>query len=187
MVDRSKLQALFRKVAAAAGQPTSLRVVRSRQRNAWTDGTCVWVTTALVSELGERELAAVLGHELGHIVERHLPTTRAARRQLREQLYRRVSGDWLAMLAASAVVESALGLATAERRRQLEHRADLRGESYANRAGYARGSMSDALERVAGGRPSGPTHPSTETRRKALRRGGRKLRVRVKRKIKKRR
>jgi predicted Zn-dependent protease len=179
-MDHARIQDVFRRVACAAECATPLVVANASEMRAWTDGTTVYVTDALIRGMTEREVAAVLGHELGHVVERHIETSNTERDHLRESLRSSFPDDWLASVVATAVVEVALYRASGSRSRALEHRADEYGERYARAAGYTPGGMADALDRFPDARESF-THPSTPDRKSVLSGGNRKIRIRIKR------
>jgi beta-barrel assembly-enhancing protease len=179
-VDRSDLRTVFERVARAAAQSTKLEIVRSHKRNAWTDGTTVYVTDSLVASMPEREVAAVLGHELGHVVERHIATTTAELERIHQKFTSEFPAGSLDHVIASAVVAVGLLAASGRRSRTLEHRADKWGERYARKAGYEPGAMSDALSRLPRAGKSF-THPSTSRRHEALQHTGKTLRIRIRR------
>lgn len=127
--------------------PYSYRVLNANYVNAYTfPGGAMGVTRGLMTELDdEAELAALLGHELGHVNARH-----AAQRQGR------------AMVAQAAVI--GLGVATADSpwgglaaiggqigasallssySRDNEREADALGQSYMVAAGYPASGMTD--------------------------------------------
>lgn len=52
--------------------------VRDEALNAWTDGKTLWVTTAMLRfARDDDELAAVVAHEVGHAVKRHIDAKKA--------------------------------------------------------------------------------------------------------------
>lgn len=52
--------------------------VRDEALNAWTDGKTLWVTTAMLRFVrDDDELAAIVAHEVGHAVERHIDAKKA--------------------------------------------------------------------------------------------------------------
>jgi beta-barrel assembly-enhancing protease len=127
--------------------PYSYRVLNANYVNAYTfPGGAMGVTRGIMTELNdEAELAALLGHEMGHVNARH-----AAQRQ----------GQ--AMVAQAAVV--GLGVATADSpwgglaaiggqigasamlssySRDNEREADALGQSYMVKAGYPASGMTD--------------------------------------------
>jgi predicted Zn-dependent protease len=179
-MNMDRLQDVFKRVAGAAGRPTVLEVVRRNDANAWTDGDKVYVTDALVANMPEREIAAVLGHELGHVVERHIAATNSELDRLHETLTASFSGDSLGSVIASGVVAVALIAATGKRSHTLERRADKCGERYSQAAGYASGAMADALGRLPKAGESF-THPSTADRQNALSGSGRVIRIKIRR------
>ncbi|MEO1210911.1 MAG: M48 family metallopeptidase [Cyanobacteria bacterium J06638_20] len=141
----------------------TFRVVEDNQVNAFaTMGGYVYVTTGLLSAAeNEAQLVGVLGHEIGHIVERHVVD------QMEERAIQR------GILTAAGLESEeivALGVEIAINRsnsRSDELEADVRGYENIVRAGYAPIALINFLENLEGG--SGvpqflSTHPSTSLR-----------------------
>lgn len=170
------------RVAAAAGLPgrCTFLIVDSAVVNAFTTppGCYIYLTRGLLAVLNtEAELAAVLGHEVGHVAARH-----AQRQQNTEAL----SG--LAAALVGAVTKSDLAGAVANRAAQLgtlsysrnqEYEADTLSLRYLPQAGYSPRGLTAVLESLqredaftANATGSGPrmtpawasTHPLTGDR-----------------------
>jgi predicted Zn-dependent protease len=127
--------------------PYSYRVLNANYLNAYTfPGGALGVTRGIVTELdNEAELAALLGHEMGHVNARH-----AAQRQGQAMLSQ-AAVVGLAV-AASAVDSSWGGLAAiggqigasallASYSRDNEREADMLGQDYMVKAGYPASGM----------------------------------------------
>jgi predicted Zn-dependent protease len=146
----------------------TFRVVESDQVNAFaTMGGYVYVTTGLLRAAeNEAQLAGVLGHEIGHIVERHVVD------QMEERAIQR------GILTAAGLESEeivALGVEIAINRsnsRSDELEADVRGYENIVRAGYAPIALVTFLENLesGGGVPQFlSTHPATDQRVERLR------------------
>jgi predicted Zn-dependent protease len=143
-------------------------VVDSDQVNAFaTMGGYVYVTTGLLRTAeNEAQLAGVLGHEIGHIVERHVV----------DQMEERAIQQGI-LTAAGLEREQIVGLGVElvinrSNSRSDEFEADVRGYENIVRAGYAPIGLINFLEHLEGG-PSLPaflsTHPATGDRIERLR------------------
>jgi len=130
-----------------ANMPYSYRVLNANYLNAYTfPGGAIGVTRGVMTELGsEAELAALLGHEMGHVNARH-----AAQRQ-GQQMLSQAAVVGLAV-AASVVDSSWGGLAMiggqvgasallASYSRDNEREADALGQDYMVAAGYPASGM----------------------------------------------
>jgi predicted Zn-dependent protease len=186
LVEDERLQAYVAAVgeALAAGSerprlPWRFRVLDDPAVNAFAlPGGFVYVTRGLLAHLGsEADLAAVLGHEVGHVTARH-----SARRDAQARLAS-------VALAAGALVEPRVGLgldvAAAGVRVMLlelgrgdEREADALGVRYAARSGYETGAFVPVLRtlgRVEAAQPLAgvpwllATHPASEERIRAIR------------------
>lgn len=141
----------------------TFRVVEDDQVNAFaTMGGYVYVTTGLLRAAeNEGQLAGVLGHEIGHIVERHVVD------QMEE---RAIQQGILTAAGLESEEIVALGVEIAINRsnsRSDELEADVRGFENIVRAGYAPIALVNFLENLEGG--SGvpqflSTHPATSLR-----------------------
>lgn len=178
---------MFSRISRAAHVKARLVVVQDAHPGAWTDGDKVFMTTGLVDSLPEDQVAAAVGHELGHIIGRHIPNTREAVEQLRREIYgggERLAG--LQGLCARAVIEASIIVARQHRSRRDEFEADAMGEALARRAGYGKGRMAEVVDQIASTHQTGnilDSHPTTPNRIAKLTQGGkRKLRIRIVRK-----
>ena len=142
-----------------ATSPESFRVtlLNSSVNNAFAvPGGYVYATRQLVSLMNnEAELAAVLGHEVGHVAARH-----SARRQAAAQR-NQLGGVGLAILSQILLGNSQLGqtisqgalqgaqMLTLSYSRDQETEADGLGIEYLNRAGYDPRAMATLLASLA--------------------------------------
>lgn len=144
--------------------PYVFQVVNDDQINAFaTMGGYVYVTTGLITTAdNEAELASVIGHEIGHIAERH------AVEQMREMAIARGIASATGLDRNVAV---GLGVELAIRRpnsRQDEYEADELGLNNIKEAGYAPSGMVSFMEKLlelGGSMPTFlSTHPNTADR-----------------------
>lgn len=144
--------------------PYVFQVVNDDQINAFaTMGGYVYVTTGLITTAdNEAELASVIGHEIGHIAERH------AVEQMREMAIARGIASATGLDRNVAV---GLGVELAIRRpnsRQDEYEADELGLNNIKEAGYAPSGMVSFMEKLLELGGSVPTflstHPNTADR-----------------------
>lgn len=170
------------RMAAAAGLAgrCTFTIVNAEVVNAFTTppGCYVYLTRGLLGILNsEAELAAVLGHEIGHVAARH------AQRQQNNEALTGLAAALVGAVAKSDVVGAVAGraakLGTLSYSRSQEYEADSLSLRYLPVAGYAPRGLTDVLDdlrredaftaRVSGrtGR-SGPawasTHPLTGDR-----------------------
>lgn len=178
------LQALGSKLAAASPdkqQVFNFFVVRDNSINAFAmPGGVIGVHTGLIlASNNESELASVLGHEVGHVTQRHLARMLA---QQKYDTFKNIAGIALALLVSRANPELATGALTASSaatvQRQLdytrehEREADRVGLSILDAAGFdVRGmpafftTMQRGTRFSEGGAPSFlRTHPLTAER-----------------------
>lgn len=178
------LQALGNKLAAASPdkqQKFNFFVVQDNSINAFAmPGGVVGVHTGLIlTSNSESELASVLGHEIGHVTQRHMARMLA---QQKYDTFKNIAGIALALLVARANPELATGALTtasaAGVQRQLdytrehEREADRVGLSILDSAGFdvrAMPAFFTTLQRgtrfVEGSAPSFlRTHPLTAER-----------------------
>jgi beta-barrel assembly-enhancing protease len=129
--------------------PYSYRVLNANYVNAYTfPGGAMGVTRGIMTELNdEAELAALLGHELGHVNARH-----AAQRQGQAMVAQAaVIGLGVAAAASDAswgglaVVGGQIGASAllSSYSRDNEREADALGQSYMVKAGYPASGMTD--------------------------------------------
>ncbi|MBE9230076.1 M48 family metalloprotease [Phormidium sp. LEGE 05292] len=158
------------RLAAVSDRPNiayTFQVVRDDSVNAFaTMGGFVYVTTGLLATVdNEAQLASVLGHEIGHITERH------ALKQMRQAAI--TSG-----IATAAGVDTnrlvGLGVEFAlnrPRSRSDELQADQRSLQMLAKAGYPQSALIAFLEKLLD-QPSPPsilsTHPATRDRIAAI-------------------
>jgi beta-barrel assembly-enhancing protease len=178
------LQALGGRLAAASPDKTqtfSFFVVRENTINAFAmPGGVIGVHTGLIlAANSESELASVLGHEVGHVTQRHLARMLAAQKY---DTFKNIAGIALALLVSRANPELANGAmaassaATVQRQldytREHEREADRVGLSILDSAGFdARGmpafftTMQRGTRFSEGNAPSFlRTHPLTAER-----------------------
>ncbi len=176
------VQGIGRKLAAVSDRqvPWEFKLVNSTTPNAFAlPGGKVFVTAGLFKSLSnERQLAAVIGHEIGHVCAKH--NVKGMQRQMGAQA--------LADLAAKAVspdkAEAAKtaagvvgGMAVLKYSRDDEYMADSLGIKYMEKAGYNPWGMVETLEYLLqlGGAEGGrfqemfQTHPLTSERVKNAR------------------
>jgi len=155
--------------------PWTFRVVDDRVVNAFAlPGGFIYVTRGILAHFNsEAELAAVLGHEIGHVTARH-SASQLSRQQLAQvglALGSIVSRD---VERFSGVASAALGVLFLKHSRDDEREADDLGLRYMRRGDYDAREMPDVftmLERVSAAQPGGrapewlATHPNPENRR----------------------
>lgn len=181
LVRDEQVQRYVRRVGADVSEvaeremPYEFAALRSEVPNAFAlPGGKVYVTVGLLEVMeSERELAAVLAHEVGHIAAQH--NVQALQRQVGAGILVdvavRVAGDDSGQ-AAGKVTQIVTGLGNLRYSRQDEYQADLLGIRYMSRAGYNPWGMVELLTRLEaiGGRGGGSlteffsTHPLTEKR-----------------------
>jgi predicted Zn-dependent protease len=150
--------------------PWQFRVVDSDQINAFAlPGGYVYITRGLLGNLeDEAQLAAILGHEIGHVIERHSV----------QQIQRAQGAQFIPLLAGlfgGGLVGDAAGAVTQlglmKYGRDQEREADFRGLTYMTRGGYDPDGIVEAMEimqRASGGGGRTPeflsTHPNPGNR-----------------------
>ncbi len=178
------LQALGNRLAAASPdkqQKFNFFVVRDNSINAFAmPGGVIGVHTGLIlASNSESELASVLGHEVGHVTQRHLARMLA---QQKYDTFKNIAGIALALLVARANPDLASGALTAssaatvqrqlDYTREYEREADRVGLSILDNAGFDTRAMPaffTTLQRgtrfIEGSAPSFlRTHPLTAER-----------------------
>ena len=155
------------------GLPWSFAVLDDPAVNAFAlPGGYVYVTRGLLGHLrSEAELAAVLGHEAGHVTARHSAV------QLRKQrtalnavgIFRVIDPN---LRHVGGLAADTAGLVLLKHSREHENEADALGLRYMKRTGYdvvAIVHVFDVLAGISNGSGRVPTwlstHPSPETRR----------------------
>lgn len=136
-------------------------------------GGQVFITTALLQSLKtEDQIAGVLGHEIGHVIERH-----SAERMAKSDFYRGLgnaaviaTGDYNTSAVAQQVIQTSL-MANG---RKDEYESDDLGVKYMMQAGYNPKEMiavMEVLKKASGGsnRPEfSSTHPHPENRKEQI-------------------
>lgn len=185
LVDDPELQAyvaaLGKKLAADSERPQlpwTFRVVDDPVVNAFAiPGGFIYVTRGLLGHLtSEAELAAVIGHEIGHVTARH-SVEQMSRQQLAQIGLLGVAIASPEFGKYADLAQTGLGLAFLKYGRDDERQADDLGLRYLVRHGYDPREMPPVfatLQRVSqqqgGGRVPGwlATHPSEESRIAAI-------------------
>lgn len=162
------------------GNPIDLQVVpatvcdypfhalRSDELNAWTDGSAVFMTTAMLRFVASDDaLAFILGHELAHITLGHVD------RQLANTLVGALVGAIVSELIGADVTEGAANYGSQAFSQEFESEADYVGAYYSSRAGYDLVSAAEVWWKIAMEYPEainleGSTHPSTAIRHLAI-------------------
>jgi predicted Zn-dependent protease len=182
VVPDSGLQRYVRSIALRMAQtserpnlPWSFEVIDDPAVNAFAlPGGPIFVTRGILSFMqNEAELAAVLGHEIGHVTAKHSvrQLSKAQLAQLGLGIGSIVSDEFAAL---SGIVSQGLGLLMLKYGRDDETQADDLGFRYSLREGYdvrAMRSMFEMLQRVSAGSGQGgrlpqwlSTHPDPENR-----------------------
>lgn len=135
------------KIAANSDRPNltyTFTVLDSDEVNAFaTPGGFIYLSRGLIAYLNsEAELAAVLGHEIGHVTARH-----AVRQGSRKQLLGAISilGSAAAGGLGSAATNLLGGAYISGYGRELELEADREGAEYLVRSGYASEAVIDVV------------------------------------------
>lgn len=164
--------------------PYSTRVLGANYVNAYTfPAGAMGITRGIMTELNdESELAALIGHEMGHVNARH-----AAQRQGQAMLAQVAvvtaavvvsAGDsrWAPVVAIAGMVGASALLARYSRDNERE--ADALGQDYLVKAGYPAGGMTRLHQLLVGEQKSRPglldtmfsSHPMSEERLDTARR-----------------
>jgi len=201
-VDDPELQAYLQRLGTRIAKGTGRKdfeffIVRDDSINAFAlPGGYIGVNTGLIMRTSnESELAAVLAHEIEHVVQQHWSRMMAARKQR--------SGLTAAALLASMVLaagsaqqagEAGIALTAAVNTtselsysRDFEREADRLGIELLAKAGYRPGAMADFFEKLqksarlsdSGAPEYMRTHPVTTNRIAEARDRARKLKVKV--------
>jgi predicted Zn-dependent protease len=176
------VQSVGAKLAAKSERatlPWTFRVLDDPTVNAFAlPGGWVYVTRGLLVHLqSEDDLAAVLGHEIGHVTARHgvvqLRKTRVAAASV--GLFRVVDPN---LRHVGGLAASTAGLALLKYSRDDEYEADALGLRYVGRAGYAPAATLEVFDVLVGVGRAEPgskvpswlsTHPEPELRRTRVR------------------
>lgn len=152
-------QELARHASGSAGQPITVFALRDRQINAFAlPGGFIGINSGLmVASESESELASVVAHEIGHVMQRHIARGMTQGSQSSAIMMASLAGALLAALAGSgdlAMGVAAFGQAAAIDRqlgfsRQAEQEADRIGFEMMTRAGYEPRGMLDMFNRLS--------------------------------------
>jgi len=143
-------------------------------------GGQIFITYAMISQLGgENEVAAVLGHEIGHVIHRH-SAEQMAKQGLLNGIVRGVamgSGD----MSGAQVAQYVGKMLNMKYGRDDELESDAEGIKYCHQAGYdatAAIKVMELLAKTSGGESRSEfmsTHPNPANRITELQKGLRKL------------
>jgi predicted Zn-dependent protease len=165
------------KVAAVSDRdmPYQFAVLRSATPNAFAvPGAWLYITAGLLQQMdNERQLAAVLGHEIGHIV--HRDSMKGLQRQLGVEILAAIVAEAIGGGGGAAAAEVAKivgGLSELRYSRKQEYAADQAGITYMARAGYNPWGMVELLKALERGEQTSPgsfgemfmSHPLTSKR-----------------------
>ncbi|HYX90630.1 MAG TPA: M48 family metalloprotease [Myxococcaceae bacterium] len=175
------VSAIGKKLAASSERPNlpwSFQVIDDASVNAFAlPGGPIFVTRGILTHLNsEAELAAVVGHEIGHVTARH--SVNMISKQQLAQLGLGVGSLFLPqnLRGLGQLAGAGLGLLFLKYGREAESQADELGFRYALKDGYdvrATRNLFVTLERVGAGQGQGrlpewlSTHPNPENRLKA--------------------
>lgn len=162
LADNAKLQKYVNLVGNAIAWNTRrtelefhFAVIESNEINAYsTPGGYVFVTTAALRQMdNEAELAGVLAHEIGHVVERHIVNElhlRAADTSVASSLAALIGGSTeSASVAFSQAVDSAVDILFRDGyKKEYEMQADKDAVYFCALAGYNPTGLVTLLERV---------------------------------------
>lgn len=172
LLEATGTQTVIRFIFAAKTEQVRASSINLDAVNAWTDGHTVWVTRGMLRFVkSDDELAAVLGHEMGHALRGHI----------REGLAQDIVATALTIPAgifggniAAQLAQRMVQLATARFDRDREREADLYGLIWAYRAGYNVDQGKEVFRRIAVEMPGSTergflsTHPTAPERFLAL-------------------
>jgi predicted Zn-dependent protease len=148
--DFSRVQAIGERIARVSDRQDvryQFGVIQEKSLNAFTlPGGTIYVHAGLIQKADDDELAAVLGHEMGHAAARH--TAKHLQADLGFSLLVGVAGAAAGDPGAIRVAESIYGLISNGYSRQDELEADRLGVSYAFRAGYNPEAMVTFFEKM---------------------------------------
>ena len=147
---QSYVQEVGGRVAAVSDRemPYEFILVRSKVPNAFAlPGGRIFITAGLMSRMtNERQLAAVLGHETGHVAAKH--NVNGLQRQMGAAVLVQVAGMILSGTegqVAQGAAKIVAGMATMKYGRDDEYQADQLGIKYMARAGYNPWGMVELL------------------------------------------
>jgi len=147
---QSYVQAIGGRVAAVSDRemPYEFTLVRSKVPNAFAlPGGKIFLTAGLMSRMtNERQLAAVLGHEVGHVAAKH--NVKGLQRQMGASVLVQIAGMILSGTegqVAQGAAKIAAGMANMKYGRDDEYQSDQLGIKYMARAGYNPWGMVELL------------------------------------------
>ena len=160
--------------------PYEFSLLSSDTPNAFAlPGGKIYVTVGLFKNMtNERQLAAVLGHEVVHVADKH--SVKGLQRQMGAEILAELAGAAVGgekAQTAEAAAKITTGMVNLKYDRGMESEADAYGVKYMVRAGYNPWGMVELLETLQSLSNSNPglfgdlfaTHPLTETRIKEAR------------------
>ncbi len=161
--DFSRAQGIGRRIAQVSDRQDlqyQFGVIQEKSLNAFTlPGGTIYVHSGLIEKADDDELAAVLGHEMGHAAARH--TAKHLQADLGFTLLVSIAGAAGAGPDAARVAESMYGLLSNGYSRQDELEADRLGIRYAFRAGYNPEAMITFFEKMLREEPEDATARAT--------------------------
>jgi len=178
-VANDSLQAYVRQVGQSVADvaerkmPYEFGLLDSNVPNAFAlPGGKVYITSGLMAAMtGERQLAAVLGHEVGHVAALH--NVKGLQRQLGAQVLAELAAEAIggkSGQAAEAAAKIVGGVINLRYSREDEYQADDLGIRYMTKASYSPWGMVELLTTLetmseSGGTPEFfRTHPLTDKR-----------------------
>jgi predicted Zn-dependent protease len=180
-VPSEKLQQYVREIGRSVSETAERKIayefslLNSDVPNAFAlPGGKVYVTAGLMAIMtNERELAAVLGHEVGHVTALH--NVKGLQRQLGAELLAQIAADVVGGKggqAAGAATKIVGGIMALRYSRDDEYQADELGVRYMTKAGYSPWGMVElltALNELSGSGSGGlpeifQTHPPSQKR-----------------------
>ncbi|MFW6132620.1 MAG: M48 family metalloprotease [Planctomycetota bacterium] len=178
-VDNERVQGYVRSIGrrlatvAERDMPYQFALLRSHTPNAFAvPGGRIYVTVGLFRDMtNERQLAAVLAHEIGHIV--HRDSAKGLQRQLGVELLAAIVGDALGGSGGTAAKTAAKvvgGLVNLKYSRDQEYAADMAGLEHMVGVGYNPWGMVELLRLLESEKEAGTlgemlsTHPLTSKR-----------------------
>ena len=136
-----------RVVAAAGVSGFRVVVLDSPVANAHAVQSYVFVTRGLLALLeNEAELAAAVGHELGHLVQRHAAQRARVRQSVLEAAIDAAAASGSVTVGRAVAQDGLLALRRYSREQELE--ADRLGLTYIVKAGYRGDAMASLIERL---------------------------------------
>jgi predicted Zn-dependent protease len=174
---QSYIRGVGAKIAAVSDRPMpyEFTLLASDIPNAFAlPGGKLYVTAGLMSRMqNERELAAVLGHEVTHVAARH--NVKGLQRQIGAAVLVELAGIMVGAdkeAAAEAAAKIVAGMVNLNYSRDHEYEADKYGIQYMSKAGYNPYGMVELLETLFALHDSEPgsfgemfqTHPLTSKR-----------------------